>query len=690
MFYISRLKVEILTNKSKSIEDLFGFDFEFQKGLNIVAGHNSRGKTTINSCVYYALGMEELIGGRNEKALDKALKENFSVGDEDFKITNSKVLLEINNSSGQTATLLRYIIPASDDKKNSNIEIYNGSIKDLQNLEENIHFINGVGNNDDENAFYPWLASFIGITIPEVSNTSRKSNYSPLYLQTIFSALFIEQTKGWADFFSTMPYFGIPDNKQKVIEFLLALSELTLATQRDILNKEKSDLSIHWQKNLRSLSLIEKQYNGVLRAVPDEITTDKTKIEKLQLYFPINENQSQALEEKLLQKENELDELNQNDIPRVQETREGTIEEYNKNKEEYLQLLQNVREFENRLNLEKTQLKNLLKQEISVDNEIKEHINIKKVFDENIINKGDNHCPTCSQEVSADLLSTKDFKIPILSVEQNIAFLKSQKELVKVSVHSLSKTTEEKEVILTYYKNILRKKETMIKSLSRDLIADDRAFSEATILKRLQIENEIEGLKFVKNSLKDIKENLEKLANKYHNNINNIEKLKNFETEDDKVLNDFEEFYQQLLKSFKYDSNEIRQITINRSHPFKYFPVYRHHKNSLPQSIRTNSSASDFIRNLWAFTLALLTGSNHPGIVIFDEPGQHRTNIESLKALFSVSSEFTNHQIIVFTSVDKQINEQEKLELDDLISNLKDGTYNLISLNEENKVIEKL
>ena len=163
-----------------------------------------------------------------------------------------------------------------------------------------------------------------------------------------------------------------------------------------------------------------------------------------------------------------------------------------------------------------------------------------------------------------------------------------------------------------------------------------------------------------------------------------------FETEDDKVLNDFEEFYQQLLKSFKYDSNEIRQITINRSHPFKYFPVYRHHKNSLPQSIRTNSSASDFIRNLWAFTLALLTGSNHPGIVIFDEPGQHRTNIESLKALFSVSSEFTNHQIIVFTSVDKQINEQEKLELDDLISNLKDGTYNLKSLNEENKIIEKL
>ena len=48
----------------------------------------------------------------------------------------------------------------------------------------------------------------------EVSNSSKKSNYSPLYLQSIFSALFIEQTKGWSDFFANMPFFGITKAKE--------------------------------------------------------------------------------------------------------------------------------------------------------------------------------------------------------------------------------------------------------------------------------------------------------------------------------------------------------------------------------------------------------------------------------------------------------------------------------------------
>ena len=106
MFKINKLRVEILTDKSENIDDLYGFEFSFEQGLNIIAGENSRGKTTINSCIYYALGMEELLGGHNEKALDKALKEQFVIKDdeidddeigENFTVSRSKILLEIEN-----------------------------------------------------------------------------------------------------------------------------------------------------------------------------------------------------------------------------------------------------------------------------------------------------------------------------------------------------------------------------------------------------------------------------------------------------------------------------------------------------------------------------------------------------------------------------------------------------------------
>lgn len=54
--------------------------------------------------------------------------------------------------------------------------------------------------------------------------------------------------------------------------------------------------------------------------------------------------------------------------------------------------------------------------------------------------------------------------------------------------------------------------------------------------------------------------------------------------------------------------------------------------------MKFDSSASDNIRAIWSYTLALLKTSNekngnHPQIVIFDEPGQHSIFTNPLMAL---------------------------------------------------------
>jgi hypothetical protein len=214
MFWINKLKAEILSDKSQGIADLYGFEIKFDKGLNIIAGPNSRGKTTINSCIYYALGMEELLGAHNEKALDKALKKEFTIklnkadskGDI-YKVESSKVILEIENSNKEIVCLERYITPNSKSIKTTNIAVYLTSLDSLNDeneVKQEVYFVNSRGNNEDPNGFYNWLSTFICIELPQVSNSSRSNNYSPLYLQTIFSTLFIEQTKGWSDFFATM------------------------------------------------------------------------------------------------------------------------------------------------------------------------------------------------------------------------------------------------------------------------------------------------------------------------------------------------------------------------------------------------------------------------------------------------------------------------------------------------------
>ncbi len=695
MIKINRLRLEILSDNSESISDIYGFDIAFESGLNIIAGSNSRGKTTINSCIYYALGMEELLGAYKEKALDKALKDEFEILNEEdgelvpHKVMTSKVLLEIENND-TICTLKRDIKTNKTEKTSQIISIYEGGI-DHENYSIFDYFVNGEGNNDLDNGFYGWLAKFIGIEIPYVSNTSKTKNHSPLYLQIIFSSLFIEQTKGWSDFLATMPFFGIPNAKQKTIEFLLNLNALKLSTKKDILDKEKKEIEQRWLGTIRSLELASKQYNSEIINLPKEVITDKKEIRKISILFSISEEESLEINDYINKLTNDLEEIRKLPLTSIKENQNKILAEYTSEKQEYIKLKQYTSDFHKNIEVEKIQLGSLKKQQEKVEKEIIDQRNLNKIFSENIINKEGNHCPTCTQEVSVDLISSNNIEIPKLSIDETISFLKSQKELITTSIKSLNKIVTEKQQLYRYFQENLREKENILKSLSRDLIADDRSFSEAHLLRKLQLEKKINDLNIINQSIVDIQNELIVYATKYHNNRISLNSLHDSDSIDENQIKEFETEYKKLLYEFGYESNPRRTIWINRKLPFKYFPVYkRNDYDKTPQSIRINSSASDFVRNIWAYTIAMLSnGNNHIGLIMFDEPGQHRTNLMSLKSLFKKSSEFIDKQILIFTSINKKINDAEKLEINILTEDIQ-NKYTLIELNDDHKVIHRL
>lgn len=703
MFKINRLRTEISTDKSETINDLYGFDFTFNQGLNIVTGENSRGKTTVNSCVFYALGMEELLGGHNKKALDKALKDSFIIKTENiegseenditYQIIWSKVYLEIENTDGDYFSLERVIKGSDGDEKESNITIYRsrlGEISNTKDEDKGVFYVNGQGNNDNPNGFYQWFTDFMGIILPEVSNSSRTSNYSPLYLQLIFSTLLIEQTKGWSDFFATMPYFGVTKPKEKVIEFILKLDEIENSTKRDVYNRSKNEIIDNWNKLIKSFSFLEKQNNATITSVPENMTTDKKEIEKISSYFQITEEEIITYDEHLNAKSEKIYELENKPFTTIENNKDEILFQYEDNKAKYNELKNYITSFESKLNIEKLQQQNINNQLIIIEKEIKEHNNLIKVFNTNLFKRNNEaKCPTCTQPVNQDILSRPDFKIPQLSLEENKGFLISQKKIVETTLKSLNETIEEKNTLLLYFKNNLRNKETIIKSLSRDLIADDRALSESEVVRKLQLKQEVKNLEQFKNQIDDLKGELIQLANKYHNILKKIEGLE--KSDDETTLSAFETNYKNLLFEFGYDSNKKHQISINRKDPFKYFPVYKRNKDDTqPQSIRINSSASDFVRNIWAYTLALRdNGSNHPGLIMFDEPGQHKAKQSSLKALFKKCSEITEKQTIIFSSTEKELDEKEKFDLMELVKDLDEDSYNLINLATD-KVIKRL
>lgn len=95
--------------------------------------------------------------------------------------------------------------------------------------------------------------------------------------------------------------------------------------------------------------------------------------------------------------------------------------------------------------------------------------------------------------------------------------------------------------------------------------------------------------------------------------------------------------------------------------------------------MKFDSSASDGIRVIWAFTMAILQVSldkngNHPGIIIFDEPAQQSIVPQDMENFVkSVVSLREKCQVIMAITLNSQ-------ELVGIVNNLEKNTYEKINI----------
>jgi len=711
MLKINRLRLEVKTfdtNNSK----LFGFDIPFKNGLNIIAGQNSKGKSTISSCIYYALCMEELLGRQNEKALGKALNTEFNTGNKESKIykhsiANSKVFIEIENSKGEKYTIRRFINSGEKDKRGDDLKskkvlVYKSTYDGISPETTQIPlFIRNDNNNENDFGFYFWLSRFIGIELPEVTNQGKTTDKSPLYLQSIFPALFIEQTKGWSEFLATCPYFGIQKNKEKSIEFILDLNELSISSEKERITKEEKKLKDNWGQIVSQLDVLASEYHGELKSVPTDMTSDLefTKVCSIEIKNEKDLSKSNSVSTLKEAYKSQIEENKQRPIKRVGENKINIRQKLEELYSEQVSFSQKIDDFNLSLNIQIRQETTLSKQLGNVLKELSDLKGIKNIFDEALVKKDVyRKCPTCTQTVSDDLMGSEGVVIEKLSVDENIKYLDGQKKIIEGALKSLLKIIDEKKIIKKYYLKKQRELEEEIKMILQELITDDRDYSQTDVLGRVRLENEISNLDYIENRFEEHIESLKSISAKYDKLLSAKDKLESNSEEDKIKLKSFETMFKNdFLFDFEYDSNNKWNIFIQQQDPFKYFPVFKYKsEDPVPKSIRTNSSASDFVRTLWAYSLTLLQqGVNHPGVLIFDEPGQHAIKSSSLKILFEKASKITDKQIIIFTSVEKDLatidDEIDKLDIDVILSDLKKDTdYSFYRIPKRRKCIAEL
>lgn len=670
MLRINAIKIQIVT-----ADGLYGFEQSFQNGLNIIRGNNSSGKSSLFQAILYALGLEELLGGKNEKTMQSVLKDQVEFPDSNFhEVLQSEVFLEIENKN--TITIRRSIISPTESPKLVNIyygNLLTGNNKYLKKQSMYIHDKGGA--TDTTYGFHFFLSEFLGWSLPEVINNQGQPAH--LYIQQIAPIFMIEQKSGWSDFFSTMPYYGIKQATSRVIEFILNMDIFENQKKKTELNYREDCLKETWKTEYIKISNLARDTRYDLQGL-----TENPSILNIKEVFLAKETKNGVIdiesELSLLQKEYE--ELSQTPVKSVGENAE--IFEKELNNLQYIlkkkSLLYDV--LNSDLLLNEQQLEELKEQLLDVSSDLQKNKSALK-----ITNLGGeiqseiaiSICPTCHQHIEDSLLPHNVQEIP-MSIDENIQYLESKKKMIEKYIEGQSKKCNEYNRNLNILKQELANIRTQIRSLKKDLIEDNRLPSISDIEYRLNLKKKIGFFDRKIDEFNELKEKFRNLSIEYKQLlVSKKNMLESFSSNTDRnKVNDLEFFFKTALTDFKYESKPIETIRIS---PDDYLPLTQLITGE-KYNIRFDSSASDFIRCLWAYYIALMQTSlkykgNHPNLLMFDEPKQQDMSEEGFKIFLHKLSEFSSEQVLVFASFE---NKDESF-----LSATEGLTYNLIRIEEK-------
>lgn len=676
MFRVNRLKILVKTAFGE-----FGFDNTFEKKINFIASTiNTRGKSSCIEAIYYCLGLEELIGGKNEKALKPVFRDKLEYGNKEIKVLETEFYLEIQNKEKVIKTIYR--AAKKEALSSSLIRVFNGSIEDVfvgKCISEDM-YVHSAGAAVNQRGFHRFLEEFIGINLPAVpayDDVDRK-----LYLQVLFSAMFIEQKRGWSDLFACLPtYLKIREPQKRVVEFLIGLETLKIEQLKQQCKVKEENIKQSWRENVRVISKTLTRYNCVIKGIGDkpEILGD-TYLDRIHIMKVADNNEEIELSVYISELENKIETLMQKPVEVGANIDE--IEEALAKKQEELNEIEELLEAERKkLSLEKASIRALeenletIKLDLVNNKDVKK---IKKLGSTQEWKVNNDLCPTCNQPIQ-DMLLSQDLDLKVMSVDENIKHLESQKSMIEFAIKThnyninvINENTTRLDARLLNARRILR-------SIKNDIYSAENNVSEAVLRNKILLENEIEDLNFVLEETIELYKEFKPLSEEWTELLQLKAGLpaEKFSEKDKKKIAKLRENFVNNLKLYGFSSIvDLSQIDISED---KLLPI------SNGFDMKFDSSASDSIRAIWAFTVALMQTSfnfsgNHSNILIFDEPDQQSANITDLYKLINhLAKEKNDFQVIIGITVKDE-------ETKNAIAKLDKEDYKLIQL-DNNRAI---
>lgn len=651
LFSISKIILEVTTASAE-----FGTALDLRPGLNVVKAPNSFGKSTCLQAVLYGLGLERMLGPRVETPFGHALKEYIreTPNGTPFPVQASFVELELLNSKHERLAIHR------DVKGDSDRRLVRAQITHSDGTtERRDFFLHDPGSAQREDGFHHFLASFIGWELPEVSTFDGRE--VPLYLAAIFPMLFVEQKRGWSAIQGPFPTFlKIQDIARRSMEFLLKLDVGERRRRRLEIQKNVAALESDWAAARQHL--IGRLGNlARLRNIPASPPKEFSSAPAVEIEVHL-EGEWITIQDAVNYTSILVEELETTELRQTEEVAPVLEEELAAAQAEASQLEASIDDLRTEMAVSREEINENRKRIGSLKSDLARNLDAQKLekFGSRLGRSVSDHtCPTCHQELDAELLPVVQVKG--MAIDENIRFIRSQIELYEASAAATAEHAKSLQLVYDSVSGDLRDKLARIRQLGDALRRPSSSIERSSLEKLVHLQARLKRFGSMQSEADGLADRFAHIAQTVSELRAQLAKLKgdDFTASDKNKIEYFQERLQARLSDFSFITFPTSQIRVSFE-DFRPVAVISDDDGEVAvRELGFEMSGSDAIRMKWSYYLALLDvavafDTHHPCFIAFDEPDQQAIESKDVRTFLLETARFEERaQILVAATAEK-------------------------------------
>lgn len=644
-----RLRLRVETDQGG-----YGADLRFKDGLNVIWADNTKGKSTILQSLVYALGLERMLSPKRTIPLAYVMTSHLTDEARGIKprVLESSVWLEIENEVGNVITVRRPVIGAADRRL---VSVWTGGVlaEGFVDAEQRDYFVHDPGAAQREAGFHRMLSSFIGWELPEVRRLD--GTETVLYLETLFPLFFVEQKAGWSTIPAAFPtWLQIRDTSRRAVEFVMGLESGPIELRRQRVDTALAQLKGEWASKVGAIVQTVQGIGGRVTGLPTLPTASPTAMEAVALQ--VREGDVWL----------PLSEVRREIAARVEALRTAEGMTVTSAGGEASTRITELSQRLGRINFERMRLFQLRQTEIAAASSLMSRIaaldeDLEKNLDAQKLRRlgsalgvivATDHCPTCAQPI-ADSLLPQEPGIETMGVAENIEYIRAQREIFARLQRQSESTLNDIDARIEASDAELRDAAALLRASKDDLQAPSSAPSTAQIAERLRLEQRFESLAMLEERISLWLADFEPLVERYASLAGEKAELANsrHSERDQAKVAKFAELVRAQARDYGFSTFDASEIDISAD-------TFRPQKEGFELGFEL--SASDAIRLKWAYELGLMElarsfDTNHPRLLVFDEPRQQEARQLSFQELLKRAAQSGRHaeQVIFATSEDR-------------------------------------